>query len=85
VWEDSFSSVRPEDEDRAPTTEEMNLWVAECHSLCPDDLGSLLQKLELVAPESLVKRPASNEIEINVDLIGGRYLRMVILLLLSNS
>jgi Bromodomain len=77
VWEDSFSLVRPDDEDRAPTTEEMNLWVAECHRLSPEDLGSLLQKLEVFAPESIIKRPTSNDVEINVDLIGGRYLRMV--------
>jgi hypothetical protein len=48
-----------------------------CHKIGQDDLGKILSILDSICPQSLVKKYDSNEVEVNVDLIGGKTFREV--------
>jgi len=76
-WESQWSSFCKDDVERPPTTEEMQQWAENCHKISQEDLGKILSILESICPQSLVKKYDSNEVEVNVDLIGGKTFREV--------
>jgi hypothetical protein len=75
--ETSYSEIALDDVDRPPTSEEMNTWVGDCHSITAEELGKVLVKLEDYCPQCLVKRIESNEVEVNVDLVTGKAFREI--------
>jgi len=76
-WEAHWSLFCKDDVERPPTTEEMQQWAENCHKISQEDLGKILGILDSSYPQSLVKRYESNEVEVNVDLIGGKTFREV--------
>lgn len=76
-WESQWASFCKDDVERPPTTEEMQQWAENCHKISQDELGKILSILESICPQSLVKKYDSNEVEVNVDLIGGKTFREV--------
>lgn len=76
-WETQWASFCKDDVERPPTTEDMQTWAENCHKISQDDLGKILSILESICPQSLVKKYDSNEVEVNVDLIGGKTFREV--------
>lgn len=72
-----YSEITFDDEDRPPSVEEMNTWVADCHNISAEELGKVLVKLEELCPQCLVKRKESNEVEVNVDLVTGKAFREI--------
>ena len=78
---DFFESQRSmhasEDAERPPTNEQMQQWAENCHKIGQDELGKMLSVLESACPQSLLKRHDVNEVEVNVDLIGGKAFREV--------
>jgi hypothetical protein len=40
--------------------------------ITPDELGQVLNKLDILCPNSVVKKPETNEVDINTDLFTGK-------------
>lgn len=76
-FEANYLPMARDDPNRPPNAEEMTAWVADCHQVTSEELGQVLQKLEAACPQSLIKRPELNEVEVNVDLIPGSVFREI--------
>ncbi len=74
-WESQWSVMKNNDKNRPPQTQELQAFSELCYKLSPTDLGKVLRSLEKDSPSCLVKKPQSNEVEINVDLIKGNIFR----------
>ncbi len=40
--------------------------------ITPDELGEVLRKLDSLCPNSVVKKPDTNEVDVNTDLFTGK-------------
>jgi hypothetical protein len=60
-----------EDQDRPPNFEQLTSFVEKCHRMTPDDLTQVLLHLESICPDCILKKPESNEVDVNTDLITG--------------
>jgi hypothetical protein len=76
-FEANYLAMARDDPNRPPNAEEMTAWVADCHQVTSEELGQVLQKLEAACPQSLIKRPELNEVEVNVDLVPGSVFREI--------
>eukprot|EP00981_Chlorochromonas_danica_P008791 scaffold2312_cov165-Ochromonas_danica.AAC.31 len=74
-WETSWAATQAgaeDDIDRPPSKEALIAFVERCHFIFPEELAKVLMMIEENCPNSIVKKPESNEIEVNTDLINGR-------------
>jgi Bromodomain len=76
-FEVSYYPLAKDDPNRPPSADDMTNWVADCHSVTSDELGTVLVRLEAACPQCLVKRPDQNEVEVNVDLVPGVVFREI--------
>jgi predicted phosphatase len=57
--------------------DDLKMFAEMCYKVSAEDMGKILRLLEKDSPGCLVKKPNSNEVEINVDLIKGRVFRNI--------
>lgn len=76
-FEAQWSAFCEQDKNRAPQQTELQEFADKCYKINPDALGKVLKMLEKDSPACLVKKPQSNEVEVNVDLIKGSVFRQV--------
>eukprot|EP00599_Poterioochromonas_sp_BG-1_P000061 CAMPEP_0173146270 /NCGR_PEP_ID=MMETSP1105-20130129/8390_1 /TAXON_ID=2985 /ORGANISM="Ochromonas sp., Strain BG-1" /LENGTH=157 /DNA_ID=CAMNT_0014060433 /DNA_START=1 /DNA_END=470 /DNA_ORIENTATION=- len=73
-WESSWAQIANTDDaiDRPPSMEAISEFVEKSHRITPEELGKVLRKLDELCPNCIVKKPNSNEVDVNTDLINGR-------------
>lgn len=80
-WSSIVRQFGDEDLERPPTNDEMREWAERCHRISPDELGKIVNLLDQLCPNALIKKVETNEVEINVDLVSGRAFREVLKIL----
>ena len=76
-FEQQWGSYRNHDNNRPPGPDDLKMFAEMCYKVSAEDMGKILRLLEKDSPGCLVKKPNSNEVEINVDLIKGRVFRNI--------
>jgi hypothetical protein len=76
-WEAQWATFNQQDLNRPAVADDLRLFTENCYRISTEDMGKILNKIEKECPNALVKKPNTNEVEVNVDLIHGKTFRDV--------